>query len=451
MKKYSVKFWIIFWTVSVVFLTAFYVALQIKNRGLQNIGGIQKISSLLPISEQYKSLADFADYFLAQDNQEKTLLVLFQNNMEIRPGGGFIGSFGILKVKNGQVVDMQIHDTGNFDARVPQTVPAPQPMQEALRIKSMQLRDSNWSPDFAVNAQAAEKFYQMGQGQEKFDGIIGITTNVLLSFLKATGPVEIPGYPGTYGDENAVLALEYQVEKAFEEQGITRGDRKDVMNDLGRVIMGKVFELSILQKVELAKIIFEDLNRKDIQLYFKNEKLQKQTQQAGWAGAVDQGWKQDFLMTVDANLGAWKSDLVVKRSIDYTVDLSGDVPQAILKITYKHTATKRDFMTKDYNSFLRVYVPGGSWLKNEKDLAGPVFGTELGKKYFGMMVYVPLGQTKTFEIKYALPKEIAKDYNLKIQKQAGLNDTPVTVHVKDIKGESKDYNYTMNKDIVLYE
>jgi hypothetical protein len=64
-------------------------------------------------------------------------------------------------------------------------------------------------------------------------------------------------------------------------------------------------------------------------------------------------------------------------------------------------------------------------------------------------VYVPLGESKTVEINYILPKDLADNYNLKIQKQAGLNDIPVAVHVIGKNGQKKDYQFTMNGDIVL--
>ncbi|MCX6764076.1 MAG: DUF4012 domain-containing protein [Candidatus Moranbacteria bacterium] len=444
-KKRSLKFWIFFWSISCLFLAGWFLY---WNTHSGNINTQETLVDWLPIEDQQKGqlklALDLSDFIFGQDNVQRTFLVLFQNNMEIRPGGGFIGSFGILKILNGKVADFQIHDTGNFDARIPNTVAPPYPMAETLHIKFWQLRDSNFSPDFLENAKKAEEFYYMGQGGETFDGIMGITTNVLTSFLKATGPVEIPGYPGTYKDEDAVLKLEYQVEKAYEQQGIQKGDRKSIMNDLGQVIMAKVFNLSQTQKLELAQVILEDLNRKDIQIFFRDPKLQEKVVAAGWAGQVDADWKKDFLMPVDANLGSFKSDYFIKRSFDYSVDLTGEIPKAVLKITYQHNATQKDWMTKEYLTYLRVYVPDGSWLVNTQNFENPKFGNEFGKKYFGDMVYVKLGETKTVILEYNLPKEIKTDYDLKIQKQAGLNNIPVSLHIN-----GKDYKFDLNKDTVL--
>lgn len=450
-KQYSLKFWILFWGTSAVFLTGWFLFWNTESRGIP--ATIESVMSFLPIDvtqkKEYQALTTIGDWMLKNDDKQKTIMVLFQNNMEIRPGGGFIGAFGVIKILNGKIISMETHDLSNFDARIPDTVATPYPMAETLHVKSWKLRDSNYSPDFAVNALKAEEFYHMGQGEEQFDGVIGITSNVLTSILKLTGPISIEGYPGTYDSENAVLALEYQVEKAFEEQGIDRGDRKSVMSDLAKEIEKRVFAFSVTQKIELAKILLADLNKKDIQLNFKDPALQKVAIDANWAGQTDADWKQDFLMTSDANLGSFKSDYFVKRSIDYTVDLSKDLPLATLKITYEHTAKQKDWMTRDYTDYLRVYVPEGAWLIDQKNFDNAKFGNEFGKKFFGSIVRVPIGTRKTVEINYNLPSSIAENYNLKIQKQAGLNDVPVVFHLIQKDGITDGFSKTMNGDIIF--
>ncbi len=433
---------------------------------------VSNVLDFLPVSEEhrdeYKTLMVLADYFSGKDGQEKIFLVLFQNNLEIRPGGGYIGSFGILKIKNGKVLEMQTHDVSNFDARIPDIVEPPYPMKETLHIPSWKLRDSNFYPDFEVNAKKAEEFYYLGKGEEKFDGVIGITANVLTSFLKVAGPIQIEGYPGTYDSDNAIISLEYQVEKGYAEQGIKKGERKSVMDLLAGEIIDRASNFSSAKKLELIKIIIEDLKRKDIQLYFKDSELQKTVEIINWSGKIDEGWNKDYLMIVDANLGSYKSDYYIERSADYSVDLSKDVPEAVLKITYNHTARQKDWMTNDYTDYLRVYAPENFWLTSwPEELANPQFGEEFGKKYFGFLIKVPIGQTKTFEFRYTLPaspaspslggpnrgepKELKENYDLKIQKQAGINDMPVAAHIIYPDGNKKDFNVILNLDIILSE
>jgi hypothetical protein len=453
-KKHSVRFWIAFWVFACVVLVAWFLFLQMRNRSFSFLNGVVDVA---PISreaqDELHALIDMSDAVLQTHNQEKTFLILFQNNLEIRPGGGFIGSFGILKMKDGKVMDFASHDVANFDGRIPAIVKPPYPMSETLYIDSLKLRDSNYSPDFGENAKQADYFYHLGNGEEQFDGVIAITTNVLGSFLKITGPVKVDGYPDEYTADNAVLQLEEQVEKDFLNQDIAKGDRKAIMTPLAYAILDKVKALSIPQKYALFQVMLDDLHRKDVQLSFQDEALQQRVERAGWSGKMDSLWASDYLMAVDANLGAWKSDYFVKRSMEYTVDVSGDKPHVKLDITYTHTAKEKSWMTKDYQTYLRVYVPKDSWLGSVSGNATPPqFGEEFGKKYFGTLVYVKLGETKTVSFEYSLAKKMAPEfYDLKIQKQAGLNDVPVSIHLRGADDLAEDKNITLNQDFTWQE
>lgn len=395
------------------------------------------------------TIIKLAGTFMNTGGEERVFLVLFQNNMELRPGGGFIGSFGILKVMDGSVTSFVSHDVVNFDGRIPDTIPAPYPLPETLGVKSLKLRDSNVSPDWSVNAKQAEDFYKMGKGEEDFDGVIGITTNVLTSFLSVVGPVEVPGYPGEYDAETGVLDLEYQVEQAFYKQGIARGERKSIMNLLGNIILERAKVLPWREKYALFKVILDDLHKKDIQIAFQDESLQEIVRKAGWSGEVNRDWEQDYFLAVDSNMNSFKTDFRMRRSMDYTVDLRGEAPRATLSVTYEHTAKEKDFMTKDYQAFARIYVPEGSWLDSVSGNFKPaVFGSELGKKYFGALIHVPLGATKTITWNYTVPKTIGSDgYDLLIEKQAGLNDVPVSITVIQKDGSEEKKTFILNRSI----
>lgn len=453
-KKHSTRFWIIFYAGAIIFLFGWFVFWQVKNHKL---GSLESLLAVAPLTEETRTdlqtIVSLADALLSPDGQEKTFLILFQNNLELRPGGGFIGSFGILKLRNGNVVDFAVHDTGNFDGRIPSTVEPPYPMHETLRINSWKLRDSNYSPDFSENAKWAETFYQMGQGEERFDGVIAVTTNVLTSFLKVTGPVDIPGFPGTYGQDNAILDLEYQVEKGYRTQDIAPGERKSVMGSLGIEILRRAKVLSLSKKYELFRTVLTDLHTKDIQILFKDPLLQERVAAAGWDGAMDRTWKDDYLFLVDANLNSFKTDYFIKRSYAYTVDLTEEMPHATLAVTYRNTAEARDWFAKDYQTFFRAYVPDGSFLeKTTGAVSDPVYGEFLGKRYFGVLVQVPIQTEKTVTFEYTLPKNIEREwYDLKIQKQPGLNDVPVTLTVIKQDGSREEKNLLLNRDTIWSE
>jgi len=465
-KKYSWKIWFVFWLIAVILLAGWYVFLQFKNRNIANLKPFVKIA---PVGDERRSeigvLMDIYGQIGGFDPpsqsygeaSEKNILVLFQNDLELRPGGGFIGAFGVIKLKNGKIADIEVQDTGNFDKNIPNTETSPAPLADILGTENWKMRDSNWSPDFRVNAEKAEYFYKLGGGPafakatageaENIDAVIAINTLVLNSILEITGPVKIEGYPGEYRDENAILQLEYQVEKGYAEQGIEKAGRKNIMGELADILAQKMQNLSFSEQLALAKSMENHLKQKDIQLFFKDENLQKEIENINWAGRV-KDFDGDFLMAVDANLLSLKSDYCIKRKMDYSVDLSGDTPQAVLNITYNHTCRAKDWMTSDYRDWLRVYAPTGSYLTESSGETGDIqFSDELGKKVFGMRVDVPVGETKTITLKYRLPQAIKDgNYRLLVQKQSGAGVVPFEISVKKPDGSEVSAKETLTGD-----
>jgi hypothetical protein len=463
MKKTSWKILVVFWLIAIILLAGWYVFLQVRNRNIENLKPLVKIA---PVgSERQNEISALMDIYSqiaclpmrqGGSNCEKNLLVLFQNDLELRPGGGFVGAFGVVKVKKGKIADIQVFDTGNFDKNIPNTEMPPAPLTDILGTESWKMRDSNWSPDFKADAEKAEYFYKLGGGKENIDGVVAINTQVLNSVLAITGPVKIEGYPGEYRDENAILQLEYQVEKGYAEQGIEKAGRKNIMGELADVLSQKIQSLNISQQFALAQKMEDHLKQKDIQLFFQDENLQKEIENIDWGGRVKE-YSGDYLMAVDANLLALKSDYCIQRKMDYGLDLTGENPQAVLNITYNHTCRAKDWMTTDYRDWLRVYVPEDSYLTESSGETGDIHphtnneisnnsdsisennigvgASELGKKVFGMHVDVPVGENKTITLKYRLPQSLKNNnYHLLVQKQSGSGEVPFEISVKKPDG-----------------
>ena len=420
--------------------------MQVKYRNIENLRPFAKIA---PIGGERRDEIGALMYIygIISGTEEKNLLVLFQNDLELRPGGGFIGAFGVIKFKNGKIQDIAVEDTGNFDKKIPANIAPPAPLAEIIGTKAWKMRDSNWSPDFKVNAEQAEYFYNAGGGKENIDGVIAINTVVLNSLLSITGPVKIDGYPGEYRDENAILQLEYQVEKGYLEQGIAKGERKNIMAELADILAEKAQSFSFSEQLQMARKMEDHLKQKDIQLFFKDKALQDEIEKVDWGGRV-KDFDGDYLMVSDANLLALKSDFCIRRRMEYAVDIENDIPQAELAITYEHTCRVKDWMTSDYRSWLRVYVPNGSFLTEAGGQKGDVsYSEELGKKVFGMLVIVPVGEAKTITLKYRLPENVKKgNYRLLVQKQSGSGAVPFDFTLNESNETALDLQETLKGD-----
>ncbi|MBT3356147.1 DUF4012 domain-containing protein [bacterium] len=448
-KRRQNRFLIKFWVVAILSLTAWYSFLQLQDKKFTSIAKVaNSVVKILPVDQERKEELNIIFGIIPEiaNEEEKTFLILFQNNNELRPGGGYIGAFGILKIKGEKVIAIDTHDTNVFDSGISTKIEPPFPMKDYLKVSDWELRDSNWSPDFATNAEKAEELYQIEGGEEELSGVVAISTKLLPSFLEITGPVSIPGFPGEYNSDNAIEKLQFQVEKGYVEQGIAQGKRKYIMKDLAKAILLKAQEGSLSDKKALVAKMEKHLNEKDVMINFKDTKLQEKIKKLGWNGELKKS-EQDYLMMVDANMASYKTDQVIKRSFEYTADFSREKPRATLDIKYRHNGRLRNWYIKDYKSYLRIFVPDGSWLANSENLTDVQYGSEQDKKFFGGIINVPVGTIKTVSFSYDLPDNVTfENYKILIQKQSGIDLVKGKIKLIDENGKGSGYSVELKED-----
>lgn len=425
-----------------------------KNLAIATFSALEKVAQFMPIERDTKKELEVVDKLVAefnkQDNVIRTYLVLLQNSTELRPGGGFLGQYAIVKIKNGQVENLFIEDANLLDQRINADVQPPYPFQRMMQIKRWKFRDSNFSPDFPTNVEKAKYFYRLGGGRESFDGAVAVNSQVLNDVLKITGPITVPGFPGEYNSDNAIAKLESQVEKDFEAQGINVQDRKLILKKMAPIIVQRLMTLGNISKI--ASFAHEEMSNKNVMLYFENKDMQKFVEDVHWDGRVSQDWGGDYLMVVDANMGALKSDEYIKRDITYDVDLTQPKPIANVTVHYTHTATQGNWHVSDYHSYLRLYVPKGSTFLERQMVSMPVTNEDFNKTTMGFISHTLIGRDLNAHIKYELPESLKNDYRLLIQKQSGVGDVPIKIHIKTDTGEynqeailKKDLRFDLQK------
>jgi len=155
-KKHVVIFFLTILLLAGAFFVFFCAKTNTKEFAAKSLAVFEKVSQLLPIEpdtkKEIKVTNQLVEEFTKKDNQTKTFLILLQNNMELRPGGGFLGQYAILKIKNGEVISTFVEDANLLDQRIRAKIPAPYPFRRMMQIKKWKFRDSNFSPDFPTNA-----------------------------------------------------------------------------------------------------------------------------------------------------------------------------------------------------------------------------------------------------------------------------------------------------------
>jgi hypothetical protein len=400
-----------------------------------DIGALDEQFALLgDITGKLNTAAAFLPDFLGYQ-KEKTYLFLLQNNSEMRPSGGFLGTYGIVKLLNADINKFFTDNIYNLDKKSESylKIASPEPMKKYMNQPLWFMRDVNWSPDFAESAKKAMEFYDLERGAEpRFDGVIGITPTVIADLLKVVGPIKVEDL--NFTADNFINTLQYEVEYGYKTKGTEFKERKSVIGKLGGELQARLFKLPLMKIGELVSILKADLENKQIVFYFKDAGQQKIVEQYDWAGRVEKE-RLDYFMVIDANLAALKTDPVVKRSIQYLLYADRIVPEAELKIKYEHQAPFSLLVTR-YRSWTRIYLPNDVEITDVqisgKKITDYVVTTELGKKVVGLFLNVEPQTSETILVHYkfgATWQEKLKElgYSMLVQKQIGLPQADISL------------------------
>ncbi len=371
-------------------------------------------------------------------------LVIFQNTDELRPSGGFIGSYAILQSKNASLKKITTADSYHLDMPVRNSldVKANPVLNRYLKSEKMFLRDANWSPDWIQSAKNINFIYKeilksWPEDKEKpfnedFDFIIAITPDLVESLLEIVGPIDHKGK--LYTANNFQAQLQKQVEIDYIEQGISSWERKSVISDLLEIIETRLLNLEQKNWPQLIYKITDQADKKNILIYAKDDYTQEIFKNLDWTGQV-KTVAGDYIMVVDANMAALKTDALINRSMKYKAKIFNGNVESSLSLNYKHLGTEINWRTSKYHSYTRIYLPidaenievsgfTSDSVKIYKD-------NELNKKVVAGYFTVLLDSEKSIVLNYETTNK-DDNYNLYIQKQPGTNwKTKVNVNFND--------------------
>lgn len=384
--------------------------------------------------------------------REQDYLLLFQNPAEIRATGGFIGSYGIVKLDNGKVKKIFIDDIFNPDGQLRDKVVPPAPIQKISTAWSM--HDSNWFFDFPTSAKKAAWFYEKTGGQS-VSGVAALNPYVIEKLLNITGPVDMPEYNTIISAENFIDIIQFKVEKDFDKE---ENKPKKILADF----MPKFIEKLFLKKDSLPEILqtlTESLKEKDIMVYSFDDSIQKLISENNFSGGVLNS-QNDYLAVVSSNINGYKTDRVIDGSINLKSEAQSDGSVVnTLTIKKRHIGgnSKYDYYNKVNADYLRVYVPKGAMLidatghtiennrppidykaegfREDGDVAkiesslmtdqktGTQIFEESGKTVFANWVFVSPQKDIEVVYKYRLSKKVnlGEGYQMIFQKQSGNN------------------------------
>lgn len=447
----------------------------------QRVFVAQARDAILALSNDAEYLSSAGPVILSMlgNVSPRRYLIVFQNPTELRPTGGFIGSFAIVDIENGEVKNLQVPAGGSYDLQgsLKKHLRAPLPLN--IINPRWQFQDGNWFPDFPTSAQKLEWFLEKSQGPT-VDGVIAVNSTLLPELLAVVGPVKIKDSGTELTAENALATVRESINVAAGENDTKP---KQIIANAAPAVIETLKAGKAEHFLPVITTLLKALENRDIQLYARDEELQNRITEFGWDGAIRDNPGADYLSVIATNIGGQKTDSLIDQTIDHQAKIDPDGTVTVtVHIKRQQRRSGKEFEGGPNVSYLRYYVPNGStivsakgftfpaeslfrapepWDQTDTDLTSieqeigidPKSGTRITKEFghtvFGNWMITQPSGTSESAISYTLPNKIApkepegigkvasyfydsgrpSSYSLYLQRQSGATNTTVTSRV----------------------
>lgn len=333
---------------------------------------VEQLQQLVPRARQ--GITAFLDQtgllltFLGEDH-ERQYLIVFENNNELRPTGGFIGSLAVVNIDRGVVEAIDVKSVYDPDGQLQEFIAPPDPLSRIT--PRWYLRDANWFVNYPTSARKLADFLEKEKGPT-VDGVIAMTPEVIRQLLTVTGPITLPSYDVTVSADNFVALTQDEVTYKYDR---ALNHPKQFLADLTPLLLNRLISSPEKSLSQGLGVLTSLLAQKHLLLYFRDSELQQQVVVAGWGGALPTvtPTTPTVLSVNNANIGGHKSDQFVEQELDYRVEVNErGVLDAYLTIRRTHRGPEEkgsqsyppgeDPATKDNIVYQRVLVPLGAQL-----------------------------------------------------------------------------------------
>ena len=443
---------------------------QFRGIAIQNqiLKAKETVAQVHQLIKDGKPLLSKTAWFLGKDSPRKYFL-LFQNDAELRPTGGFWTAYGILKVDNGKITPELSEDIYFLDSRFQSTIPAPRPIKAYhINVPYWNLRDMNISPDFPTSVETFLSYYKkLDKNSQDIDAIIAIDTRVLVDFVKVLGRIGVPGFGNFSADPDkrcdGCPQIIYQLEWiSGRPRDYIEANRKGFLAPLMHSLLSNAMGSEKEKLSPLVSGLLQNIYQKHLLFYFIDPDMQAAAVKANIAGSLtvtDQN--TDYFHINDANMSSAKTNLFLNQKIKHQIiSKDGKVEHKIV-VTYTNPSKasncnleKGDLCLNapKYRDWFRFYVPQGSkMIKMTGSEVEPVLYEELGKQvfegFYGDKYPLYAESSVKTSIQYESSIPASSDYTLLLQKQPGTKDIPYELVVNG--REMEPFLWTTDKTIKL--
>jgi hypothetical protein len=368
-----------------------------------------------------------------------TYRILLQNNKEIRPSGGFMGSFATLTLNNARIQELKVEDIYVPDGQIKGYVAEPFGVKNYLfdgQHPGWRLRDSNWHPDFPTAAQSINWFF--AEGQEKpADVLVALNLSTVEAMLSHIGPIAVMDY-GVSVDAKSIYAItQAQAEHNFFPGSTQKGD---FLRSLAKSFMQQLAAMPLEQQVQLLTLMQENLVKGEIMLVAQDSELNQALEHAQFTGKLpditcqENGCEPLVLGIVESNVGATKANCCIERDFSNQISVTDSTMTQVVSLQFTNSSLANPeppyHFGGGYKNYMRILLPKDALVSSiaidGQALPSHAIDQETFSNYifWGFLHTVEGGQTSRADITIQKPlREAERNQKLLLIKQPGIPET----------------------------
>ncbi|MEX2054412.1 MAG: DUF4012 domain-containing protein [Candidatus Colwellbacteria bacterium] len=276
-------------------------------------------ADLVTAEEGLSALVSFLDI-----QEPRRIVLLFLNPSELRPNGGFAGSYGELTLQRGSVESLEVNDIYYPDKFLSLRVIPPPQLQSIT--PNWGARDTGWFFDFSKSSENLIDYLEASSiyGDDvRFDGVIALNVKVIEDLLKLTGPIDVPEYDMQLDSENFLRELQQEVQSS----NVPGENPKRVLQFAAPRLIEALGTLEESSRGKLIEVLALRARNKDVQMYFKDSALDKLLRDLGVDGRpyeIGDDFSGDYLALVNTNIAGGKTDIFVDQYVTLRSEIASD-------------------------------------------------------------------------------------------------------------------------------
>lgn len=300
------------------------------------------------------------------DSSPHTALIIFQNDSELRPSGGFMGSYAVITGSSGVIRSFKLGtDIYTLDKNLTEDI-APPPELETIS-PTWAFRDSNVGAGFLPEiAPTVADFYSKEAGVTP-DFLVFTNLAMLQNLLSITGPVTLPGTTTQLDHDSVGTALATYIEKDYwtTDANVAADAPKSIIGELIPVLLGKLRQTPhALQKI--PGYVGQAVATKSLQMWSSNDGLESAVTNLFPSDTPPSG---DWIKIVNTNLGGKKSSSNVSQDVVMTEKEQQGWENRTVTITRTHHGTGV-FPDDENRNYMEIYLPPGAEVQQPPDGKG---------------------------------------------------------------------------------